>query len=92
LLVRDSRHGTDSAELLSHKIEKWALGIETEIARRLSGGDGMANVSSAAADMDQPIFVITLRDLLDAGDAALSTLSSTARPCIVIATDGRSVA
>jgi hypothetical protein len=29
--------------------------------------------------------------LLDAGDAALSTLSSAARPCIVIATDGRSV-
>jgi hypothetical protein len=96
LLVRDFRvTDTDSAELLSHKIEKWALGeVETEIARRLSGGDGMANVPSAACydAWTMPMYSSSLRDLLDAGDAALSTLSSAARPCIVIATDGRSVA
>ena len=33
----------------------------------------------------------SLRDILDAGDVSLSILSSAAKPCIVVATDGRSV-
>jgi hypothetical protein len=96
LLVRDFRvTDTESAGMLVQKIEKWALGeVETEIARRFSGGDGMDNFSTGASydSWTMPMYSSSLRDLLDAGDAALSTLSSAARPCIVIATDGRSVA
>ena len=33
----------------------------------------------------------SLRDILDAGDVSLSILSSAAKPCIVVATDGRSI-
>jgi hypothetical protein len=95
LLVRDFRvTDADSADLLSSKIGQWALSeVETEIARRLSGGSGMGNVPGASYDAwTVPMYSSSLRDLLDAGDTALSTLSSAARPCVVIATDGRSVA
>ena len=93
LLVRDFRvTDADSAELLASKIEEWALGeVEAEIARRLSRRSGLAGFYKAYDAWTVPMHSSSLRDLLDAGDVALSTLSSWARPCIVLATDGRSV-
>jgi hypothetical protein len=88
ILVRDFRV-TDSvsAELLATKIEEWCLGqVETEIAKRLSHHE----VSYDAGII--PLYQSSMRDLMDAGQVALSTLSSAARPCLVIATDCRSVA
>jgi hypothetical protein len=91
LLVRDFRiTDVESAELLSKNIEEWALGeVETEIARRLSRRRGRRPNSYDAWSMSS--HTSSLVDILNAGDAALSTLSSAARPCIVVATDCCSV-
>lgn len=78
LLVRDFRlRDQDSAEQLLAKLQHWCSAeVETEIATRMSRNSTllMANASS-------------MRDLLDAGHAALSTLSSSAQPHVVVATD-----
>jgi hypothetical protein len=88
LLVRDFRvHDIDSAERLSKEIAQWALKeVENEITRRMShtstgGYDSWSRLSPSSS----------LRDIFDAGDVALSLLPSHARPCIVLATDCRSV-
>jgi hypothetical protein len=95
LLVRDYFiHDKASAEQLCQRIEKWALGeVESEIARRLNHHHCNCNVSNshAADPWNMPLHSSSLQDLLNAGDAALSTMSSAARPVIVVATDGRSV-
>lgn len=101
LLVRDFRvTDKESAELLAERIEEWALSeVETEIAHRLAHGDtegktgGRKNDVFASYDAwTMPMYSSSLRDLIDSGDAALSILSSAARPIIVVATDGRSIA
>ena len=87
VLVRDFRV-TDhaSAELLAQKIQEWChTVVESELARRLAH-------HAAARYHEIPLHASSLRDLLDAGAAALSTLSSAARPALVVATDSRSVA
>ena len=95
LLVRDFRvHDRASAELLAQNIDKWALGeVETEISRRLStpNPDSRSNLLCGYDAWTIPLHSSSLRDMLDAADISLSILSSKARPCIVVATDGRSV-
>jgi len=95
LLVRDYRiTDTKSAERLVEKLEEWAMcQVENEIASRLaySGHSSMYEAPRYEAGM-MPLYSSDLNDLLEAGDTALSTLSSAARPLIVLATDGRSVA
>jgi hypothetical protein len=88
LLVRDFRvHDIDSAERLAQEISQWALKeVENETTLRMShtstgGRDSWSRLSPSSS----------LRDLLDAGNEALSLLPSHARPCIVLATDCRSV-
>lgn len=90
ILVRDFRvFDTESAERLSKEISQWALHeVEGEIADRMArnrAGGGLEAWS-------RPTPSSSLRDIFDAGDVALSLLPSRARPCIVLATDCRSVA
>jgi hypothetical protein len=94
LLARDFRvNGETSADLLADKIEQWALGpVETEIAQRLAHPTGEFSLLASYDAGVMPMFSSKLSDIVEAGDVALSTLSSAARPVIVIATDGRSVA
>ncbi|CAB9512295.1 seizure threshold 2 [Seminavis robusta] len=96
LLVRDYRvYDKQSAETLVHHLEEWALQeVESEIARRLSQKQNPASNSSLLAGYDAwsiQLHSSSLRDILDVGDVSLSILSSAAKPCIVVATDGRSV-
>ena len=95
LLVRDYQvHDAQSAELLAQKIEEWCLGeVESEIARRLATGNPAArhNLLAGYDAWSIPLHSSSLRDILDAGDVSLSILSSVSKPCIVVATDGRSV-
>lgn len=93
LLVRDFRvHNVESAELLLTKLEEWAVGdVEMEIASRLSAPTVSGDILASYEAGFMPMYASSLRDLLDAGDVALSTLASAARPVIVVATDGRSV-
>lgn len=88
LLVRDFRvYDIDSAERLSKEIGRWALKeVENEIAFRM-GHTGNGGYDS----WSRPFPSSSLRDIFDAGDTALSLLPSHARPCIVLATDCRSV-
>jgi len=102
LLVRDYRiRDVRSAEILADKIEDWVFrDVEYEIASRMArrggpadddeGGNVAASITSLEAGL-MPLYTSNLRDLLDAGDVALSTLSSSARPLVVLATDGRSL-
>ena len=89
LLVRDFRvYDIASAERLSKEISNWALKeVESEIASRMghtrTGGYDSWSIPTPSS---------SLRDMFDAGDVALSLLPSHARPCIVVATDCRSVA
>jgi hypothetical protein len=93
MLVRDFRIiDAATASVLVRKMEEWVTGpLETEIAARLAyhhGGDWRAE--RVAGGM-MPQYTSHLRDLLAAGDVALSTLSSAARPLIVLTTDARSL-
>ena len=93
LLVRDFRvFDKVSAAELSQTIGEWALGeVETQIAIRLSS----RGADSALDGYDSwaiPKYSTSFSDVLEAGDLALSLLPASARPCIVVATDGRSVA
>ena len=90
ILVRDFRiHNKGDAQIVAEKVNEWALShVETIIAKRLnSPGVGLLGYDSWAI----PKYTSSLRDLLDAGDVALDFLPSRARPCIVLATDCRSV-
>jgi hypothetical protein len=86
LLVRDYHvHDFESAQILADRIEEWCkTEVEMGIAERISG-------RHAANQWAVPLYTSRLRDILEAADYALSVLSSEARPCIVVATDGRSV-
>jgi hypothetical protein len=86
LLVRDYRvDDFESAQILADRIEEWCkTEVEMGIAERISR-------RHAANTWAAPLYSSSLRDILEAGDYALSVLSSEARPCIVVATDGRSV-
>ena len=99
LLVRDFRvYDRESGALLAHKIDQWALQeVESEIARRLSQRNNPTMMTQNNNLLDGydawsiKLHSSSLRDILDAGDVSLSILSSAAKPCIVVATDGRSV-
>lgn len=89
VLVRDF-HMVDleAAEKLSRNLRQWVLGpVEAQIARRMNDRDtgGFAD----AWAMPSPTSM--LKDIIFAGDATLSTMSSAARPCLSIATDCCSV-
>jgi len=89
ILVRDFRvHDVKSAQCLSKEIARWALTeVEDEIAHR------MGHTRTGGIDSwSRPTPSSSLRDIFDAGDVALSLLPSRGRPCIVLATDCRSVA
>jgi hypothetical protein len=100
LLVRNFRlDSRDSATRLVKKISSWALGhIETTIAQKLSRRSHSSAASTTEAGWIAPTgstisaYSSFLVDLLDTGEAALSTLSSAARPILVVATDARSLA
>lgn len=87
LLVRDYRvDDLESAQILADRIEEWCkTEVEMGIAERISRRREANNTWAA------PLYSSSLRDILEAADYALSVLSSEARPCIVVATDGRSV-
>jgi hypothetical protein len=94
MLVRDFRvRDAATVSLLVRKMEEWVTGpLETEIAARLAyhhSGGGRADAVVAGGMMPQ--YTSHLRDVLAAGDVALSTLSSAARPLIVLASDARSL-
>lgn len=96
LLVRDFKiNDLESAELLAQKIAEWALkDVESEIAQRLSQNGSASPYNNLLNGYDAwsiQLHSSSLRDIIDAGDVSLSILSSTAKPCIVVATDGRSV-
>ena len=93
LLVRDFRVVDEvSAGLLTSKIKQWALtAVENEIAKKLSYRPNHVDILSGHDAGLMPAYTSYLKDLMDAGDAALSTLSSAARPLLVVATDGRAV-
>ena len=93
LLVRNFRvFDQASAAELSRKIGEWALGkVENQIAARLSSS-GSGSVFDGYDYWTIPKYSTLFRDILDVGDVALSLLPATARPCIVVATDARSVA
>jgi hypothetical protein len=86
LLVRDYRvDDVESAELLADRIDEWIHSeVEVGISERLCR-------PHAASTWSVPLYSSSLRAILEAGDYALSVLSSEARPLIVVATDGRSV-
>ncbi len=86
LLVRDYRvDGVEAAENLADQIQKWIHSeVEVGISERL-------NRRNKFSTWSMPLYSSSLRDILEAGDYALSVLSSDARPIIVVATDGRSV-
>ncbi|GAX23762.1 hypothetical protein FisN_12Hh340 [Fistulifera solaris] len=92
LLVRDFRV-TDrpSAELLSQKIKEWALHeIESALAERLLYRNNVSGRNSYDV-WSMPFHSSSLRDILDAADVCLENLSSSARPAVVIATDGSAI-
>jgi hypothetical protein len=92
LLVRDFRV-TDraSAELLSQKIKDWALHeIESAIAERLVYRNNVQGRNTYDA-WSMPFQSSSLKDILDAADVCLENLSSSARPAVVIATDGSAI-
>jgi hypothetical protein len=93
LLVRDFRvFDKTSAAELSQTVGEWALGeVETQIALRLSSR-GAESAFDGYDSWAIPKYSTSFRDVLDAGDIALSLLPASARPCIVVATAGRSVA
>ena len=86
LLVRDYRvHNIESAQTLARNIEEWVkCEVEEGISKRSSRRHGPNSWSV-------PLYSSSLRSILEAGDYALSVLSSNARPLIVVATDGRAV-
>jgi hypothetical protein len=81
LLVRNFRIAdAESVEVLLSNLEEWCrIALRSEIADRLSQSSG-------------PVKTNSMQDLLDAGHTALASLSSAAKPCIVIASDCRSLA
>ncbi|GKY95522.1 hypothetical protein MPSEU_000513900 [Mayamaea pseudoterrestris] len=90
LLVRDFRVSDEvTARELAERIDFWVLTmVEQEIAHSL----GRRSERSSFCDLGSvPSCTTLLKDLLHAGDAALNSLSSSARPMIVVATDGRAV-
>jgi hypothetical protein len=90
VLVRDYRiDSKEDAQVLAEKVHEWALSeIEAGIARRLNaGGAGLVGYDFWAI----PKYTSSLQDLLDAADVALDFMPNMARPCIVLATDCRSV-
>jgi len=93
LLVRDFRvYDRNSALEISKKIGEWALGeVESQISTRLSSR-GAASACDGYDSWTIPKYSTNFRDVLEAGDVALSLLPVEARPCIVVATDARSVA
>ena len=86
LLVRDFRvTDLESAETLSKMMQIWALGeVEARIAHRFAHSKRRHNYDA----WNLPSQASYLRHILTAGDTSLGILSSVARPCIVIATDG----
>lgn len=92
-LVRDF-HVSDAehAEILVKHIQDWALGeVESQIAYRLAQCKLKIGRNPYDAFMI-PTQRSSLQDILSAADASLDTMSSAARPCIVVASDGCSVA
>lgn len=88
ILVRDFRvFDKATAERLSKEIALWALKeVEGEIAQRME-----RTGANALDPWSRSTPASSLGDIFDAGDVALSLLPSRARPCIVLATDCRSV-
>mmetsp|Transcript_25433 Transcript_25433/g.37566 ORF Transcript_25433/g.37566 Transcript_25433/m.37566 type:complete len:1823 (-) Transcript_25433:3041-8509(-) len=94
ILVRDYKLlSNQCAELLAVKIKEWLLSeVETNIALRLNKTSRDTEGLVGYETWTNQKFSSDLRELLDAGDVALDFLPSWARPCIVVATDCRSVA
>jgi hypothetical protein len=84
LLVRDFRlSDLESANVLAAQFEEWCYTVvETDIAK---------TIGSCGTDDYLESHTSSLQSLWMASQAALSTLSSKARPLVVIATDARSL-
>ena len=82
VLVSDYRvKDEESANNIADKISDWvSVEIESEIASRVGKVGGRLDCSASS-----------LRHMIDACDVALANLPSEGRPCIVLATDCRSV-
>lgn len=94
ILVRDwAVSDAASVETLITHLKGWVLNsVEAEISSRvhLYGDTGDFNFGPSFSE-EQSASPTTFLDWWQAGKAALDALTSAARPCIIVATDGRSV-
>jgi len=90
LLVRDfSLEDAGAVEKLIQSLENWLYStVEEEIGYRLTQRDKSFLRGNWASPQKHQSY---LRDWMEAGDAALSTMSSEARPLLAVVTDCRSV-
>lgn len=96
LLVRDYRVTDEASALeLAHQVERWALReVEGKIAQRLDFADGLSalgsfSLPSSTQQMNGYSTSVksSMQDILDVGNAALTTLPPEGRPSLLIATD-----
>ena len=93
LLVRDwTVSDNDSAETLLKHLKEWVFSsVEEEIAARIRRRSSRPEIGLDSFLEENHLSPTTFVDWWTAGKAALAALSSAGRPCIVVATDGRSV-
>lgn len=96
LLVRDYRVTDEASALeLAHQVERWALReVEGKIAQRLDFADGLSalgsfSLPSSTQQMNGSLTSVksSMQDILDVGNAALTTLPPEGRPSLLIVTD-----
>jgi hypothetical protein len=94
VLVRDYRiESLEDASVLAENIQDWVMSeVEDKIAKQLNQYTGSLQGLMGYDAWTTQKYTSNLSDLLDAADVALDFLPSRARPCIVLATDCRSVA
>ena len=94
-LVRDFRvTDSQSASLLSNMVTEWSMTeVENEIASSIRplSYNPYSGVSKTMCHEDQTATLSSLHDILEVCELARSTLPPEGRPCIVLATDCRSV-
>ena len=93
LLVREwTISDSASAEELVKHLKDWVFRtVEEEIASRIMRRNSQSEINLASFTEGSNLKPTSFSDWWQAGKAALAALTSAARPCIIVATDGRSV-
>lgn len=93
LLVRDwTVSDTTSAATLVKYLKDWVFGtVEEEIASRIMRRNAGAEINLDSFSEGSNLKPTSFSDWWQAGQAALDALTSAARPCVIVATDGRSI-